>query len=57
MQDKENNQALIERATFVGFIADETTDVSNIGQMVVRLRCVASGTIRTVFGGLVSVTA
>ena len=38
-------------------MADETTDVSNTGQMVIHLRCVTSGTIRTVFGGLVSIAA
>eukprot|EP00117_Sycon_ciliatum_P027376 scpid58849/ scgid22254/ len=43
---------IIQQATFVGVMVDETTDVSNLGQMAIHLRCVSNGRITTRFGGL-----
>lgn len=43
---------IIQQATFVGVMVDETTDVSNLGQMAIHLRCVTNGTMTTRFGGL-----
>lgn len=43
---------LVQQASFVGVMVDETTDVSNLGQMVIHLRCVSAGSISTRLGGL-----
>ena len=46
---------LINKATFIGVMADETTDISNIGQMAIHLRCVCDGAIVNRFAGLYEV--
>lgn len=51
----ERTKTVIGKATFSSVLSDETTDVSNVGQLLVHLRCVTSGVITTRFGGLVAV--
>lgn len=45
---------LVANATFSAVLADESTDITNISQLVVHLRCVTSGTVTTRFGGIVA---
>ena len=46
---------LINKATFIGVMVDETTDISNIGQMAIHLHCVCDGAIVNRFAGLCEV--
>lgn len=51
---KEETADILSNATFCCIMSDESTDVSNIGQLVMHLRCVKDGVIHTRFGGLVA---
>ena len=46
---------LINKATFIGVMVDDTTDISNISQMAFHLRCVCDGAIVNRFAGLCEV--
>ena len=48
---------IVKQATFLGVMVEETTDVSNLGQMAIHLRCVSNGRITTRFGGLCEIGA
>ena len=52
-----NNCHMVKQTTFVGVMVDKTTNVSNLGQMAVHLRCVSSGRITIRFGGLCEIGA
>ena len=47
--------AMLEGASFIGVMVDETTDVSNLGQMAVHVRCVVDGRIVNRFAGVCEV--
>ena len=44
--------SLIQRASFVGIMVDETTDISNISQLGIHLCLVHKGTVTSRFGSL-----
>ena len=46
----DETSSLIQRSAFVGVMADETTDVSNICQLDLHLRIVCDGVVRSRFG-------
>ena len=43
---------IVAQSTFNAVLVDESTDVSNVTQMVVHLRCVSSGQFTVRFGGI-----
>lgn len=45
---------IVAHSTFNAVLVDESTDVSNVAQMVVHLRCVSSGQVTLRFGGIAS---
>lgn len=45
---------LATASTFHAVKADESTDVSNLYQMVIHLRCVEAGHVTTRFGGIIA---
>ena len=54
---QEQTKSAIAKASFCSVMSDESTDVSNVSQLLVHLRCVREGTITTRFGGLAALEA
>ena len=54
---QEQTKSAIAKASFCSIMSDESTDVSNVSQLLVHLRCVREGTITTRFGGLATLEA
>lgn len=52
---EEQTKSVLSDATFSCVLSDETTDVANLGQVVIHFRCVKSGVVETRFGGASSV--
>ena len=54
---QEQTKSAIAKALFCSIMSDESTDVSNVSQLLVHLRCVREGTITTRIGGLAALGA
>ena len=46
---------MVAASTFHAVMVDESTDVSNLCQMVIHLRCVNAGRVATRYGGIIAV--